>query len=381
MSRWIARGLILLLTAVLAVGASEAALWVIAPVPYDEWMVYENEGHIRYRAVPNQLFKNRFGSVIRINKDGFRGPDYSYDKPAGTLRVVVHGESSAFCYNSGEAQSWPGALQIALEQGLKMPVQVINLALPGYDIFDSKINYLAYGRAFHPDAILVYDTWNDMKNFRELEEAPYHPHGPVQNKPLWQRFARATQIGRRARNVVFTMTGQRMETRYRAQEGKGHGADRPVDPRAFSWEERSFRDLVMLAQTDGVLPILVSQATLVSREAMTRPEVLAALGDTSQNVEMTLPLVADTWLRVSGLIEQVAKDTNAIFIDGYAAVPHDVKHLEDHVHLWDAGSARLAAAIAEGLLHDSRFLQAAERAKGSALAKSEVGQNPTRPAR
>src|SRR5262249_50147709 len=109
--------------------------------------------------------------------------------------------------------------------------------------------------------------------------------------------------------------------------------------------------------------------------------VQTALGDTSPNVEMTLPLVADTWLRVSGMIERIAADTGSIFIDGYGAVPHDVKHFEDHVHLWDAGSARLAAAIAERLLHDSRFLQAAERAKGSELAKSEAGQIPTRPTR
>jgi hypothetical protein len=198
---------------------------------------------------------------------------------------------------------------------------------------------------------------------------------------VWQRVARATQLGRRARNVVFSMNGRQMETRYRAQEGKGEHADRPVDAKALSWEERNFRDVVMLAQSDGVLPILVSQATLAAREALGRREVQTALADTPWNVDMTLPLVAETWLKVSGMIEQVAKETGSIFVDGYGAVPHDVTHLEDHVHLWDAGSARLAAAIADGLLHDSRFLRAAARAKASELAKSEAGQLSTRPTR
>jgi hypothetical protein len=361
--------LVLVGSLLLALGLSEAALWVFAPVPYDEWMVYENEGHIHYRGTPNQVVRNRFGAQIRINKDGFRGPDYSFEKPAGTLRLAVLGESSAFCYNSSEEKSWPGALRNALERQLGVRVEVINLALPGFDIFHSKVNYMAYGRAFRPDAIVVYHTWNDMKRFRDLETVPYRPRGPVANKPLWQRVARATQIGRRARSVAFAVTGRRLENQYKADEGQGARADRPVDGKAFAWERQNFRDLVMLAKADGVLPILVSQATLVTRDPPATPAVAAALAATPAGVGMTLPLIADTWQRVAGLIEEVARESGAVFVDGLGAVPPDVRYLEDHVHLWDEGSAVLADRIARTLVGDERFLEVAGRAGRSVVAR------------
>ena len=366
--RWWFSCLVLAGSILFAIGLSEAALWVVAPIPYDEWMIYENEGHIRYRALPNQVVKNRFGQDIQINKYGFRGPNYAFDKPAGTLRIAVLGESSAFCYNSAEDKSWPGALRIKLERRLHMPVEVVNLALPGFDIFNSKVNYMAYGLAFHPDAVIVYHTWNDMKGFRALEEVPYWPRGPIANKPLWQRIARGTQIGRRARNVTFAVTGHQLESKYRAEKGSGARSDRELNPKSYAWEERNFRDIVMLAASDGVLPILVTQATLVTRETIDKPEVQAALLSTSRAVGMTLPRVADTWIKVSALVESVARETDSVFVDGYGAVPHDVKYLEDHVHLWDAGSEVLAEAIADTLVKDPRFLQVAARVAPPVLA-------------
>jgi hypothetical protein len=320
--------------------------------------------------VPDQLFKNRFGSQIRINKFGFRGPDYAYEKAAGTLRLAVFGESSAFCYNSADEKSWPGALRSKLERRLGMPVEVINLALPGFDIFHSKVNYMAFGRAFRPDAIVVYHTWNDMKNFRSLESLPYRPRGAITNKPVWQRLARQTQIGRRARNAMFVATGRRLENQYKAEEGTGARADRPIDRKAFEWERQNFRDLVMLAESDGVLPILVSQGTLASREALADRDVRLASAEAAGLVGMTMPLVADTWLQVSGLIEGVARERDAVFVDGYRGVPRDLRHFEDYVHLWDMGSEALAETIAGTLVNDPRFLHVAARAGRTAVVHS-----------
>jgi hypothetical protein len=75
------------------------------------------------------------------------------------------------------------------------------------------------------------------------------------------------------------------------------------------------------------------------------------------------------------MIEEIAKAHDAIFVDGYNAVPHDLAHVEDNVHLTDDGAAVLAEAIAGTLLSDPRFLQLAERVR----AEVSVTPGPAQP--
>ena len=236
--RWALRLVIMLLALVVAIGLCEALLWIVAPIKYHEWMLWQAEGHIRGRAMPNQVFKTADGHEVRINKYGFRGPDHTYEKPRGTLRIVVFGGSSSFCYHAaGEESTWPEVLESRLRERLDIPVEVVNLALPGFSAFTSKFNYLCYGRAFHPDAVLVYHTWNDMLSFRTMENTPYYYRHPLGNKPLWQRIARATQIGRRGRHFLWTAKGRYLEGHLQEVHP---GADRPASPKVFALERKNF---------------------------------------------------------------------------------------------------------------------------------------------
>jgi hypothetical protein len=355
--------------ALFAIALCELALWVVAPIPWHEWAIWVPEGHITGRYMPNQEIKTASGHVFRVNKHGFRGPDYTFEKASGTLRIEIFGGSAALCYKSaGRQKSWPGALELKLQERLNMPVEVINLALAGFTSFKSKINYLCFGRAFNPDAIIVYHTWNDISRFRELETVPYIPQGMPKNWPLWARFARATQLGRRVRMAEFIFQGRRYDIIARPMEGTGEGFDRPITPRAWDWVRQNYEDITRFANADGVLPILVTQAGLASRDNIDDPEVAHHMGAMSRGV--TLPLAVDTWLRINEIIETVAREQNALFVDGYNTVPHDLKHIRDNVHLFDEGSEVLAEEIARVLLDDERFLALVAR------VRAEVGPRP-----
>jgi len=354
-----------------ALALCEAVLWLFAPVPYHEWLVWESEGHIRARPVPHQTIRTAAGYDIRINKDGFRGPDHAYEKPPGTLRIAVFSGSAGFCYDASSVETaWPNLLETGLSETLDMPVQVINLALPGFDAFNSKINYLCYGRAFEPDAILVYHAWNDMKQFRDRASRPYRPQRSVPNKPLWQRVARATQFGRRARNVVWRYRNANLENKFVADSPELASLEAPVHARAFEWERRNFVDFVRLAHGDGVLPILVSQGTLCKEANLSHddPEMRAAMLLAADYAGMTPQVVVETWAAVTRLIEDVAAEHDAIYIDGYAAVPADLTHLLDHVHLIDPGLKVLADEMVRVLGGDERFLAVVERVRAEAGA-------------
>lgn len=342
----------------------EIFLWIIVPISYHEWMIWEPEGHIRARPMPNQLLYNAGGHLIRINQYGFRGPDYSYRKTPGTLRIEIFGGSAGFCFEaSGRTASWPGALEQKLATRLDMPVEVINLSLPGFNVFNSKLNYLCFGRAFQPDAVIVYHTWNDMKSFRDLANRPYAPAGSVGNKPLWQRLARETQLGRRARNFLWARSMHQSENTYRVSEGTETGIDAPIDEKAIVWERQNFLDMVNFVQSDGRLAVLVSQAGLACRPNLDDPNIRFTMGNVPYMVGMTTPLTGDVWRKVSTVIENVASETGAIFIDGFGAVPSDLEHFHDVVHLRDAGSEVLAEKMATTLLADDRFGALVERVR------------------
>lgn len=361
---------LMFLALILAVGLMEAALWVIAPVPFDEWMVYVPDGRIRARAEPNQVVHTAEGAVVRINSLGFRGPEYSWTPPPGTLRIAVFGGSSTFCWqNSSEETTWPARLQHYLGEALRMPVEVINLGLPGFDATQSKSNYMFLGRALHPDVVIEYDGWNDMKYFRMLERAPDTFTRWVPNKPWWQKLARSTQIGRRARNAMWNMTKRKLEVRFSSLEKEGVASNQPVKPQAFEWARKNYEDFVLLAKTDGVVPVLVTQAHLIDPANRGRKGGYdEALAEAADMFDMSFPVLYQSALEMNRIVRDAAIKGGAVFVDGYAGVPHDFDHFEDGVHFNDKGSDAFGRLIAQALLIDPQFQAAVQRVRQRATS-------------
>jgi hypothetical protein len=341
----------------------ELFLQLFMPLSFSDRLYWLADGHVKARLEPNQPVTNAFGNPVRINNHGFRGPDWKWKPASGTLRVVALGGSSTFCFQvSDDAHTWPALLEAFLREHLKMPVEVLNLALPGYDTSNSKVHYLFSGRAFYPHAVLVYHTWNDMKFFRPIDEAEGTPRSALSgrtstgtNSSVFTHFFRRFQIARRGDRVLTKIKNEDRENRYTSLEKAGKKANSPVGERAWSWFARNFDDITKFAKSDGVLPILISQATLVHRDTLNdKKHRLVVPNDYTG---MTLPVLAHSWVKASERIEEVARRNDTIFVNGFDAVPHDLEHLKDHVHLLDKGTDRLAHAIGNTLLADERFLQ------------------------
>lgn len=378
---WLLRFGVLAVALIVALGLTEAALWIVAPIKFHEWMIWIPDGHIKGRAEPGQVFKTGDGYDVRINKLGFRGPDYTWHPAPGTLRIACFGGSSTFCYHErGEEETWPGRLQTNLSKVLGMPVEVINLGLPGYDTSNSKVNYVFVGRELHPHVALVYHTWNDMKFFRRLADGPIVFFDVASNKPLWQKIARQTQIARRVRNFLLAMEYMKTENYYTSLEESDAEANQPVSPAALAWARRNFDDIARFVRGDGRLPVLITQATICVPENFDDTEYRRQMG--SEMVGMTVPIIHRTWLEMNRIIRDVAEERNAVFVDGYNVVPHDFEHMQDEVHLTSRGCAVLAAEIVRVLMQDPRFLEVVERVRGEGLsaATQPSATRPTVPA-
>lgn len=368
--------LLVLIGLAVPVGLCEAFLWIFKPIKFHEWMVWIPDGRIRARARPGQVFETADGAVVRINRLGFRGPDYEWTPPPGTLRLAAFGGSSTFCYhNHGDENTWPGRLQAVLSERLRMPVEVINLGLPGFDSTQSKTNYMFLGRCLHPHVVLQYDSWNDMKYFRSLEKGAHVMAFTVglPNKPFWQEWARATQIGRYARNAYWNWQKRRLQPAFANLEREGEPANRPVPPAVFDWARRNFEDFAMLAGADGVLAVQISQGSIVHPSTRQIPRGEEELAFAATMFDMSFPVLHQTALEMNRIVEESAARHGAIFVDGYNLVPHDFEHYEDDVHFTDKGCDVFARGVAEALVKDARFMAVVERVRAGAPATRPAG--------
>lgn len=132
---------------------------------------------IIYSLIPNLDVKFQKVSV-QTNSFGIRGPEVTREKPVGTYRVALLGDSFAFGWGVKQEESFASQLQELLQGELSarsdeagMPtardskierVEVLNFGVPGYSTFQEVAFLRQEAMAFSPDIVSVYFVENDF---------------------------------------------------------------------------------------------------------------------------------------------------------------------------------------------------------------------------
>jgi lysophospholipase L1-like esterase len=135
---------------------------------------------LKYELSPGTATKAR-GKEIKINSQGFRGPEPSSD-PA-VQRVIVLGDSITFGNNLALEETFPFQLQ----QQLSTPgrnLEVLNFGVHGYDTLQEVSLLEIRGLGYHPDLVVVAYCLNDVsissvslehiQRMQRLRTAPYN---------------------------------------------------------------------------------------------------------------------------------------------------------------------------------------------------------------
>ncbi|MDP1853035.1 MAG: SGNH/GDSL hydrolase family protein [Candidatus Omnitrophota bacterium] len=97
-----------------------------------------------------------------INSLGFRGKEFDPFNKDGKLRIFCVGESSTFCAESSDADTWPARLEYYLDKNKEDSYEVINSGFPGYYSW----NYINLIRLelikYKPDMLIIYAGINDL---------------------------------------------------------------------------------------------------------------------------------------------------------------------------------------------------------------------------
>jgi lysophospholipase L1-like esterase len=100
----------------------------------------------------------------RINQDGIRDRDYEQEKPAGTFRIAVVGDSCTFGLGLELEDTWPKQLERELQK-TNPRVEVINFGVMGYNTPQEAERIQDKVLKYSPDLIIIGYSLNDIGIF------------------------------------------------------------------------------------------------------------------------------------------------------------------------------------------------------------------------
>ena len=127
---------------------------IIAPDPSDL---------IIYRLRPGVDTKF-MGVNVKTNSFGMRGPETTLEKPPGTYRIALLGDSFAFGWGVEQDKMFAKVAEDTLNSKLtnEPKVEILNFGTPGYSTFQETALFREEGLRYKPDAVLVYFVENDF---------------------------------------------------------------------------------------------------------------------------------------------------------------------------------------------------------------------------
>ena len=128
---------------------------------------WETHPYLNYIPRPGFQVKDSVTNKIidSHNSLGFRGPEFSLNKPAGVFRIVMLGGSAVYTSRvQSNFDSIPARLELSLKNRGFNKIEVINGGVSGYSTAEALINLQFRVLELSPDMVIVYEAVNDLHN-------------------------------------------------------------------------------------------------------------------------------------------------------------------------------------------------------------------------
>ena len=155
-SRWLVNGSLLLGATLIALLTGEGIFRLVRPVaPGVDPIPLERP----CATCPHLYELNPERSGISEQKT--RDRLYAIPKPRGTRRILLLGDSVAFGASIDRAAIFPERLERSLDRPSQR-IEVVNAAVNGYGAYNEVQYFIATGRSFQPDLVLIAFCMNDV---------------------------------------------------------------------------------------------------------------------------------------------------------------------------------------------------------------------------
>jgi lysophospholipase L1-like esterase len=276
---------------------------------YGNLEIYQPDPALYWKLKPNQDCYTKIGlRPVHINSLGTRGPEFQAVKPPQTIRVLSLGDSRTFGWGLRESETYSARLQQLLQQelGTIKQVEVINAGVNAWSFPQILVYFRDTALKYRPDVVVVGEAnlWTQFSE-RNSPEFVKKFMSRVRLKNFLRRFATYHYVV----EIKLKAFYERHRTRFI-----------PVDPsRDTLFKEQqqadpdavfrfALNDIVELAKTNGVLPVLLYLPTedeFITTNTFTS-QILQTKGDLSQKHD--IPLV--------DISPGVRAETNSVYLEG-----------------------------------------------------------------
>ena len=176
----IGRWLVVAVVLVIAVVLLEGCLRFLRFSEPSLFYVYDHDRGIALRPVAEGWWHNEATNYVRINSAGFHDREHALNKPPGTLRIAVLGESYAEAMQVPLTESFWAIAEQRLQHcpGMKnQKIEILNFGVSGYGTSQELITLRSRVWDYSPDMVLLAFTASDVpSNFRPLNNDPLRPY-------------------------------------------------------------------------------------------------------------------------------------------------------------------------------------------------------------
>ena len=274
---------------------------------------------------------------VKINSLGFRGNEFTREKPSNTIRIVAMGASTTFCAEvSSNERTWPHRLQEKLQAAYpSVRVEVINAAVAGYTSTENLKNLQSRVLPLDPDLVIYYEANNEIvHDTRELavRQGLLAPDAGAQSSFV-------TTLS--SYSLLFDLVHKNLAIMTRGRSAPGRTIDQvPADLTAhFIGALDQMR--AMLAKKNA--PLVLSTFLSKYRRGQDRQTQIA-------NADVAFYYMP--WMSIDGMLNAMDVYNQAILddaarehspvVDDREAIPADARHYADCMHLLDDGAEAMA---------------------------------------
>lgn len=295
-------------------------------------------------------FRWSFGetATIRTNSLGFRDVEHARDRSAGVPRVVVLGDSHAFGFGVEAEDVFTSVLRPLLPG-----VEILNLAVTGYNPLQSRVMFQEQGAALLPDVVVLAFAQNDVTPqvipSTAAVTARGAPEAGLIRHSYLLRFLRERVNSNRTLVRLFVSLGIKEKLGgYELLDSNMRQALRDYPPELLrDWEETcaELRVLRDACSSAGATLLVVPVPAVQTVDTARLEQSLAYLDYTPEDFDLEKPYRA--------LGESCAADGIA-FLDAYAAFVESQRkgmppHLERDLHINARGHRIMAEVLAPRL--------------------------------
>jgi len=115
--------------------------------------------------IPNTYFlcnRDEKTIEIKINSHGFRDREFSSMKPLNKVRILAMGDSFTYGWGVSLEDTWPKNLENLLNLNSRKRFEVLNLGVPGYDIWNIANLLVKKALNLNPDLVIISFIENDV---------------------------------------------------------------------------------------------------------------------------------------------------------------------------------------------------------------------------